>query len=235
MNGRVRERMGNRHSKNTQGCYPCVGEDNWVVMTIRNNQEWESLCKAMGKTELINDPRFNNMDKRIENHDDIDQIISEWTTDKEKYEIFRTLQSLGIPCGPVAQPNDVLTDPHNIERGLYEEHYHPSLEGAFKYPGPMFEMSETPLRIRKLFPTLGEDNEYIYKELFFSRVSQMLVQGPTSGRFFQFFDFFPLSQKIFNLNRTHHIFCNSIDGFLSISICPSILRFKYFIFKSIIN
>jgi crotonobetainyl-CoA:carnitine CoA-transferase CaiB-like acyl-CoA transferase len=165
MNGRVRERMGNRHNKHTQGCYPCIGEDNWVVMTKRNNQEWESLCKAMGKPELIDDSRFNDMRKRIENHNDIDQIISEWTKDKEKYEIFRTLQSLGIPAGPVTQPNDVLTDPHNIDRGLYEEHFHPSLEGSFKYPGPMFKMSETPLRIRKLYPTLGEDNEYIYKEL----------------------------------------------------------------------
>ena len=49
MNGRSPKRMGNRsHWYAPQGCYRCAGDDNWLVITVRDDAEWAALCKATG-------------------------------------------------------------------------------------------------------------------------------------------------------------------------------------------
>ncbi|MBI4310135.1 MAG: CoA transferase, partial [Chloroflexi bacterium] len=51
-NGRLGERMGNRHPWRVQGCYPCAGNDQWCVISIGDDQEWAALCQEMGCPEL---------------------------------------------------------------------------------------------------------------------------------------------------------------------------------------
>ncbi len=165
MNRRVQERMGNRHESFIQGCYRCQGDDRWVVLTVTNDQEWKALCNEMGRPDLMTDERFATTLRRYQHHDEVDQVISAWTAPLDHYEAFQRLQARGIAAGPVLKPNEVLSDPHYQARGFYEEHFHPVLGAPYRFPGPAFDMSETPLRIRKLHPTLGEDNEYVYKQV----------------------------------------------------------------------
>ena len=48
MNGRNQSTLGNRHPVAIQGCYPCLGEDRWVTITIAGDDDWRGLCQAMG-------------------------------------------------------------------------------------------------------------------------------------------------------------------------------------------
>jgi benzylsuccinate CoA-transferase BbsF subunit len=51
-NGRVAERLGNRSSwAAPQGCYRCRGDDNWLVLTVRDDAEWQAFCGAAGHPE----------------------------------------------------------------------------------------------------------------------------------------------------------------------------------------
>jgi crotonobetainyl-CoA:carnitine CoA-transferase CaiB-like acyl-CoA transferase len=59
---------------------------------------------------------------------------------------------------------DAVTNPHLESRGYFEAVDHPEI-GVHRYPGMFFKFSETPLKIRRHAPRLGEDNEYVYKEL----------------------------------------------------------------------
>ena len=95
----------------------------------------------------------------------MDEIIGEWTATQDHYSVFHQLQGVGIAAGPVIKPQEVFEDPHYQARGFFEEQTHPMIGGPYKYPGPVFDMSETPLRIRQMHPILGADNEYVYKEL----------------------------------------------------------------------
>ena len=165
MNGTVRERLGNRQQGVIQGCYQCSGEDNWVVLTLSTDDQWKDFCLLIGMPELIAYPRYSSGIARWNNHDEIDGIISEWTKDLDHYDVFHKLQELGIPAGPVIKPQEVFDDPHVVARGFYEAHEHPMIGGPYMYPGPVFDLSETPMRIRKMHPVLGADNEYVYKEV----------------------------------------------------------------------
>ena len=165
MNGRVPESWGNRHpSKAPHGCYPCKGEDRWAVIAVGNDQEWHGLCRAIGDGALAKDPRFSDSLTRYKNQDDLDEIISEWTKEREPYEVFHILKAEGVPAGPVMEVTDAFSDPHLKERGFFEPVTHPEA-GTHLYVGPIWRMAETPNHLRRPPPLLGEHNEYVYKEV----------------------------------------------------------------------
>ena len=56
MNGRIRKRMGARHaSRAPQGAYSCKGEDEWVAISAGSDAEWQSLCGAMDREDLLDE------------------------------------------------------------------------------------------------------------------------------------------------------------------------------------
>ena len=77
---------------------------------------------------------------------------------------MQRLQGSGVPAGPVMDAADCYTDPHLEARCYFEEVTHPEA-ATHRYPGMFFKFSETPLSIRRPTPRLGEDNEYVYKQV----------------------------------------------------------------------
>jgi crotonobetainyl-CoA:carnitine CoA-transferase CaiB-like acyl-CoA transferase len=165
MNGRVQNSLGNRDpSRAPQGAYPCQGEDAWIAISVEDDEEFAALCKVMGKPELASDERFADVASRHQNHDELDEIISAWTKDREHFELFHQLQREGVTAGPILTAAEVLEDPHLNDRGYFETITHP-VAGTHPHPGPVFDFSATPLHIRGPAPCLGEHNEYVYKDI----------------------------------------------------------------------
>ena len=163
-NGRRTRRLGNRHETfSPHGCYPCQGNDQWVVIAVRDDVEWRALCKAMGMPELAADPRFSDAVERHGNQDDLDAIIAKWTADRDKYEVMNRLQAAGVPAGPVLDGRDLLADPHFRARGYFEaaEHREATGLGRQQYVSRGWRMSGNDVRITKPAPMLGEDNRRV--------------------------------------------------------------------------
>jgi len=164
MNGRNQSTLGNRHPVAIQGCYPCLGEDRWVTITIAGDDDWRGLCQAMGDPEWSQESGFKDPIVRYERHDEIDEQISQWTRTLEPQQVMRLLQEKRVAAGPVMDQRDAYADPHLNERGAFEEVYQEDT-GTHLYPGAPYKMSETPSKIRRGPVRLGEDNEYVYQEL----------------------------------------------------------------------
>ena len=79
MNGRNQSTLGNRHPVAIQGCYPCLGKDRWVTITIAGDDDWRGLCQTMGDPEWSQESGFRDPIVRYERHDEIDEQISQWT------------------------------------------------------------------------------------------------------------------------------------------------------------
>jgi crotonobetainyl-CoA:carnitine CoA-transferase CaiB-like acyl-CoA transferase len=165
MNGRVQSSLGNRHpSMAPHGCYPCRGDDRWVVIAIADDAEWERFCQALGNPDWASDERFADAAGRYRYQDVLDPHIATWTHSHQPWEIFDRLQSAGIAAGPVMRESDLLTDPHLQARGFF--HIITQAEtGTHPYPGPMWHMSATPASIRRPPVRLGEHNDYVYHQL----------------------------------------------------------------------
>ena len=191
-NGREGGRIGNRHPyRAPQGCYPAVGKDQWITLSVGSDAEWQALCGLMGREELAHDPRFADALARRRNHDEIDEIIKEWTVTGDKYDLMHLLQGVGIPSGPVLTGRDIHFDPHYQSRGFLERVDFPKERKVGTRPlmGRPYRYSNTPLAIRGPGPTFGQDNETLLRDLLGLDDStyQGLVQDtiittkPTSG------------------------------------------------------
>ena len=165
MNGLVQKPIGNRHPVYAPcGCYLCKGEDKWVNITVTSEDEWRGLCQAMGNPAWCNEKRFKNESSRYINQDQLDELITQWTSKHNHYEVMHLLQSKGVPAGAVLDEKEIFADPHIIKRGFFEDCSQKDC-GTHKYPGLMWRMSNVPNKIRKPPVRLGEDNEYIYKKI----------------------------------------------------------------------
>ncbi len=165
VNGRLQQTVGNGHQYGApHNVYRVVGEDKWVSITVTSDIEWEGFCNALGNPEWTRDPSFKDPAARYKNQAALDAHVREWTKDKDGYQIMHLLQKHGVPAGPVMDPVDCYRDPHLKERGYFEKVTHPET-GTHLWPGMFFQLSETPLNIRRYTPRLGEDNEYVYKAL----------------------------------------------------------------------
>ena len=164
MNQRNSSTIGNRHPTAIQGCYPCLGKDRWVCITIRDDQEWLSFSRALGDPQWASDPKFSDSISRWENHDEIDTYISLWTQKMEDFDAMRVLQASGVAAGPVMNQQDSYENPHLIERSMFQEASQEDT-GTHLYPRGPYTMSLTPPNISRGPVRLGEDNEYVYKSV----------------------------------------------------------------------
>jgi len=166
MNGRVQTTLGNRDpARAPQGVYRCTGEDNWMTLSVGTDEEFRSLCEVIGRPELAKDPRYASSIERYRNQDDLDAAISEWAISQDQYAAFHALQAKGVPASPILNIGQVYDDPHLKARGMWQSVTHP-VAGTYDYlKPPISHMSETPLQYWRHAPTLGQDNEYVYKEL----------------------------------------------------------------------
>ncbi|MCX6020756.1 MAG: CoA transferase [Chloroflexi bacterium] len=158
MNGRVAEPMENRDPVMApQGCYPCAGDDKWVVISVRDDADWRALCGVMGDPEWSRDPRYASVLGRHEHHDALDAFIAAWTQERSNTEAMSVLQAAGVPASPVMGPAALHADPHLAARDYFHEMDHPSV-GRHRYPGQQWKFSKTPLGPVRPAPLLGQHN-----------------------------------------------------------------------------
>jgi crotonobetainyl-CoA:carnitine CoA-transferase CaiB-like acyl-CoA transferase len=159
--GRLLAPQGNRDENIVQGCYKCLGEDDWIVIAIEDDADWQTLCELMGRTDLVQDVRFLSQEARLKNQDELDAILSGWTAGEEHYELMRRLQAAGIPGVAVLNAAEVNSDPHFRERGFFQLVDHPEVgvqphgSGPWRFDGEF-------LPIRRPAPTLGQHNRQVF-------------------------------------------------------------------------
>jgi crotonobetainyl-CoA:carnitine CoA-transferase CaiB-like acyl-CoA transferase len=99
------------------GCYPCRGEDNWIIIACASDEEWQSMVTLIGKSSWATDPKFATQSSRKEHHDELDRNLSEWTRNCTPRQAFRLLQEAGIAAGIPCSGEDLYYDIHLRERG----------------------------------------------------------------------------------------------------------------------
>src|SRR5260370_26123011 len=96
INGDIQQRNGdlNRFFA-PHNVYPCSGDDQWCAISAENEAEFAALAATIGQTELAGDGRFATNAARLQNRQELDEIISKWTVQYGHYEVMRKLQAAG--------------------------------------------------------------------------------------------------------------------------------------------
>jgi benzylsuccinate CoA-transferase BbsF subunit len=121
VNGNEWDAMGYRETLGEPyapyGCYPCYGEDNWIIIACAGDQEWNAMVNLIGKSSWAADAKFASASGRKEHRDELDRKLSEWTRKYTAKQIFRLLQEEGIAAGIPSSGEDLFHDIHLRARG----------------------------------------------------------------------------------------------------------------------
>ena len=99
------------------GCYPCRGEDNWIIIACESDLEWQSMVSVIGQSSWASDRRFATRAGRNEHRGELDRRLAEWSRTLTPRLAFRLLQEAGIAAGIPMSGEDLYFDVHLRERG----------------------------------------------------------------------------------------------------------------------
>ena len=159
ISGKEAPRLGNSHP-NIVPYQAFRTQNGYIVVSCGNDRLYQSLCTLLERQDLATDPRFATNPLRIQNRDALIPTLQETFQQRETDEWLSKLRAAGIPCGPINTVSQVYTDPQIQARGFIWECDHPTA-GPIKLSGSPMHLSETPARLYKAPPLLGEDNEEI--------------------------------------------------------------------------
>jgi len=161
MNGRVRHRDGNRStSMAPHGVYRCTGDDHWVSIAVASEDEWQRFCAAIGQPALARDPRFLDLAARVAHREELDAIVTAWTSTRADYDVMRDLQAAGVAAMPSMRSDQIVTDPHLEAREFIQRLRH-DLVGPITLMNVPWKMSASPGYAPRPGPMLGEHNREV--------------------------------------------------------------------------
>ncbi|HEY1412753.1 MAG TPA: CoA transferase, partial [Rhodopila sp.] len=155
--GHIPPRTGNRHPRHVpQGCFRCAGNDAWVAVSITSDAMWRALCGAIGREDLAN----LTAEQRRTQQDELEALIATWTAGRTPDEAMAALQARGIAAGAVRTPLALTEDPHLVARGFWRKLDRPFI-GMHWQSSAAFREGPDAYPVRRVAPTLGQDNESI--------------------------------------------------------------------------
>ena len=148
------------------GLYKCApgGLDDWCyIFASRGNEEhWRRLTQAIGREDLLADPRMSDGTTRAKNQAVVDAAITDWTSKRSKREVMEIIAGAGVPCGAVLNTLELINDEDLKARGMMCDVEHP-VRGPVTVPGWPLRMSDSKVALTSA-PLHGADNAAIYGE-----------------------------------------------------------------------
>ena len=138
-----------------------AAKDGHIALQCVLEEHWTKLLRAMGRADVKDDPRFATNAARCRNQAATDALVTEWTMQHGKLEIFEITRRHRIPCAAVRDVVEVMNDPHMHERGALEWIDHPEL-GRIVVPTTPQRLHGAPQVPTVPSPRLGEHNAEIY-------------------------------------------------------------------------
>jgi formyl-CoA transferase len=142
-------------------------QDGYLIIACAAESLWERLCGVLGMPELRDDPRFHINRERVVRREELRQEIEKRLDALPVREWLARLAAAGIPCGPIYDIPQMLSDEHMVARGFVVEQSHP-IAGTLRMLAPPLHLSETPARCRRHAPLLGEHTDEVLGELGYS-------------------------------------------------------------------
>ena len=167
VNCREQTRMGNRDTGAApHGVYPCAGDDRWLALSCFTDDQWEALQRTIapdGNSWPYN-PKFTTLLGRKSNEDDLDELLSNWTSSWEPGALMETLQSSGVPAGMVNDCRDLFDDAQLQHREHFQWLDHPEI-GPYATDRSEMNFSLSPGSLDTPAPLLGEHTSHVLKDL----------------------------------------------------------------------
>ena len=142
------------------GVFQCAGDQQWSVVCVRHDADWEALKQAMGSPQWADHPAYGSAEGRLAAREALNAGVAEWTADLSPMEVQEACQAVGVPGSAMLTALYHMTDPQLTQRGFPLEVFQPGA-GNLVLEGPCFYGSEMPTPPVHAAPLLGEHTRQI--------------------------------------------------------------------------
>lgn len=164
--GKVPHPEGNRHPMICPfGMFRA--SDGWVTIGCPTQAFWELLCGLIERPDLLADPRFETNELRVAHAKLVCAAIDAYTSGRSKRQLMNLLGGK-IPFAPVYTIADIEDDEHFRAREMIIQVEQPGCDAPVKIAGIPVRLSETPGRVTRRAPMLGEDTDAVLADLGFA-------------------------------------------------------------------
>jgi len=171
LTGKIKPRTGSRSTNSApRNVYRCK-DDLYVALSASTQKMAERTLRAIGRPELIDDPRYRTNAERVKHAADLDAIIGAFVAGRTQAENVAFFEQAEVTIGPIYDVRQILEDRHFIEREILAD-YPDDEMGAFPMHTVVPRLLGTPGSIRSPAPKLGQHNrellgldEKAYREL----------------------------------------------------------------------
>jgi crotonobetainyl-CoA:carnitine CoA-transferase CaiB-like acyl-CoA transferase len=162
LSGEILARDGNRSGcMAPQGIYRCKGNDEWIALSVRDDDDWRRLCEALGSPSWARDSELSSLAGRARRHDEIDAHLASWAASLDARVAAEHLQRAGIPAARLLKNDDFYGEPQ-LEAGRYFQELEHTICGRLRFPGWPMRFSFMPDGPHAAAaPTLGQHNDEI--------------------------------------------------------------------------
>jgi benzylsuccinate CoA-transferase BbsF subunit len=164
MTGRDLPQVGNGSiDAAPHGIFRSAGDDDWCAITVTSDAEWKAFAPIIG-ADLADDPRFVTTQDRVTHRDELERMVTAWTSTRSAEEAAETLRKAGIPAAVVAHSRYLIErDPQLAARGYWQRVEHPEL-GHSLYASPPYRVDGERVELSRP-PLLGEHNRVVLGDL----------------------------------------------------------------------
>ncbi len=161
--GEVPKPQGSAHQANAP--YQALrSADGYFTVGAASTKLWQAFCRVLDREDLACDPRFADNSGRMANRTALIAIIEQITITRPTAAWIESLQRHGVPCAAIQTYDQVFNDPHLAARGFFPKVAHPVLGAVEQIASPM-RLSETPTRLERVGPLLGEHTRDVLAEV----------------------------------------------------------------------
>ncbi|HVC59447.1 MAG TPA: CoA transferase [Acetobacteraceae bacterium] len=158
---------------------PYPTQDGFISVIASSDAQYARLLTALGRPELIDDPRFSGIAARAVNVDAVLAVLTDGLRARTTEEWLAILTAADIPCGKANRLADLFGDDYLRDTGFFQEAQHP-VEGRVTLPAIAPTFSASPPAVRRLWPTLGEHTREVLREAGFAEqeIDAVAAAGP---------------------------------------------------------
>ena len=142
------------------GCFRCRGEDDWIAVSVRDDAEWNGLCRAIGRPDFAADPSLHTCSDRLRRKSELNRLLADWCATRTVRDAEAALQAERIPAAPSRGIRELLDDAHLQERGIFRQ----LDNGLWSIALPWMDESGWRGALTPA-PALGADNDYVFGTL----------------------------------------------------------------------
>jgi crotonobetainyl-CoA:carnitine CoA-transferase CaiB-like acyl-CoA transferase len=161
--GEVKDRVGSGSNTVSPRNVYKTRDSKWIALSGSVQAMAERIFRLVGREDMLRDARFKDNSSRVKHRQEVDAVVGGWVATQTREEASKAFAEAEVTAAPVYDIADLMSDPHAVERGIFEALPDTEL-GWVSVHAPVPRLSATPAGYRRPAPRIGEHTWEVLRE-----------------------------------------------------------------------